>query len=361
MTEEVEFDLDLDTELDAQGIIIPNALDTFYEKEFFFSYSSLKLLLDHPPAFAKKYINKVYEEKLDKHLINGKLIHALILEPDTIGENFIVTPLTTPTDRTREIIHNTVRKYYERGDKATTNLQDYEDFILAELVRYNLHQSLANDKTDKTLTGDKKRLAKMFTEENCSYFKFMCTRGNKSVVDQPQMDYCKKSAEVIKSNERLCQLMGINKTDGDDHTIINEQLYFIPLKKYSFGLKGVIDNIHIDHTSKIIYINDLKTTSRGLADFPEAVSFFMYWIQAIIYLQLVGQKFSELIYNREYEVEFRFIVIDKFLQTYAFKVGETTLHTWLDSFNKKLVEANYHYSNKSFDLPYAFATGQVIL
>ena len=60
---EVEFDMDLGTEIDSTDVFTPSSMDAFYDKEFFFSYSSRKLLMYNPPTFAEKYINNIYEER----------------------------------------------------------------------------------------------------------------------------------------------------------------------------------------------------------------------------------------------------------------------------------------------------------
>jgi hypothetical protein len=48
-------------------------------------------------------------------------------------------------------------------------------------------------------------------------------------------------------------------------------------------------------------------------------------------------------------------------QTYAFPVAESTLSSWLNRLNNELDKAEWHYTNKSYDLPYEFATGLVTL
>ena len=56
-----------------------------------------------------------------------------------------------------------------------------------------------------------------------------------------------------------------------------------------------------------------------------------------------------------------FVVIDKYDQVYVFDVQETTLEQWGLSLKETLDQANYHYTEKNFSLPYQFLTGQVIL
>ena len=357
---EVEFDMDLGTEIDSTDVFTPSSMDAFYDKEFFFSYSSRKLLMYNPPTFAEKYINNIYEERLDKHLIAGKLIHCLILEPEKLDELFIISPLDTPTGKTRNIIHSVVKEHKRlMNPDDSMYFADYSSFILNQLVEQNLHQSLTDDKKVLTNTGDSKRLAKMLTDENSSYFDYMVTRGSKTVTDEKMMEFCKRAADVILMNQKLTDLMGITNLKEADE-VFNEKMMFMKLSKYSFGLKGILDNYVIKHSEKKIIINDFKTTNKELAEFSKAIGIWGYDAQAVIYLMLIWSNHTELI-DDGYSVEFNFITVDKNLQAYAFSVTEDTRKRWLEEFYRTLDHMNYHYTNKDYTLPYAFATGIVLL
>ena len=69
---------------------IENLEKEFYSKRFEFSYSSLNKLMWNPAVFHQLYVLGLKEEKTDAHLVNGKIIHALLLEPEKFLDNFIV-------------------------------------------------------------------------------------------------------------------------------------------------------------------------------------------------------------------------------------------------------------------------------
>ena len=62
--------------------------NNFYSKKFKFSYSSLNKLLFSPSLFYRDYILEEREIKTDKHLIEGKLIHLLLLQPEEFDKEF---------------------------------------------------------------------------------------------------------------------------------------------------------------------------------------------------------------------------------------------------------------------------------
>lgn len=328
--------------------------DEFYSKPFEFSYSSLNKLMWNPVVFHQLYVLKMKEEKTDAHLVHGKIIHALLLEENKFNDQFIISPSALPTGNLKLVIDRVFAHHLElqqNGDQRD-RLEDFDQAILDVLKDINLHQSLKTDqqRLDKVLTGDA-----------INYWDFLKTKGNKTLIDQQAYDYCKNAVDLIKTDANICNLIGCNATEFDNKEVYNELPLSAPLSQKPFGIKGIIDNIMVDHDKKVIHINDIKTTSKDLKDFSESVEYYAYWMQAAIYTSLVVTKFFDYIHNRGYSVEFRFIVIDRMFNTYPFLVSQKTLESWLPKLLDVLNKAEWHYINKRYDLPYDFATGKVIL
>jgi len=77
----------------------------FYEKPFRFSYSSLNRLLTAPNIFYKEYVLKEREIKTEKYLLEGTLIHYLVLDNRAFDEKFVVTPEDLPSDNSAKVAH----------------------------------------------------------------------------------------------------------------------------------------------------------------------------------------------------------------------------------------------------------------
>lgn len=325
----------------------------FYSKKFYFSYSSLNKLLWSPTVFHQLYVLNLKEEKPDSYLVQGKIIHALLLEPEKFEENFIISPDNLPTGNARMVIDRVFTHHQEIAKSGDTRIElaDFTDAILDVMKDMNYHQSL---KTDQ------QRLDKIITNENAGYWNFLRAKGNKTLIDQEAATFCKNAVEIVKSDKNICKLLGQTISEFDNIEVFNEIPLQTDMTSKAFGLKGIVDNLVFDHDKKIIYINDVKTTSKDLKDFPETVEFYSYWMQAIIYCVLVSLNYKHLI-DEGYSLNFNFIVIDKMYQTYAFPVKESTMASWLERFEKVLNIADWHYSNKSYELPYDFAVGNVSL
>lgn len=328
--------------------------EDFYSKKFYFSYSSLNKLLWNPVVFHQLYVMGIKEERVDQHLVQGKIIHALLLEEDKFNDQFIVSPGKLPGDGVKAVVDRVFAHYLEisaNGD-LRTELEHFDGAILDVMKDMNYFQAL---KTDQ------QRLDKIVVPEAVNYWSFLKTKGNKTLIDQDTLDFCESAVELVKSDKNLCKLIGCNISDFDNIEVYNELFLQAEATTKPFGIKGIIDNLVINHDEKVIYINDVKTTSKELKDFPETIEFYSYWLQAIIYCSLVANQFKDKIELDGYEFKFHFVVIDKMFQTYAFPVSDNTLKSWLNRLNQAMDKAEWHYVNKRYDLPYEFATGSVSL
>ena len=165
--------------------------EEFYAKDFSFSYSSLNKLLFSPTLFYKDYILLEKEVKTEKHLIEGRLVHCLLFEPDEVKNKFNVVPGKTPSDNVRKVLKNMSLH------TDATKLSDVEDFIILDsLKELNLYQSLKKDEA---------RIAKIKTEDNEPYWTFL---GNTAidVIDQDTLTRCTEYVNIIQSNNDVMKL-----------------------------------------------------------------------------------------------------------------------------------------------------------
>lgn len=325
----------------------------FYKKKFYFSYSSLNKLLWNPAVFYQMYVLGMKEERLDSHLVQGKIVHALLLEEEKFKDLFIISPANLPTGNLRTVIDRVFYHHQElkRNGDSREKLEEFDQAILDVMKDMNYHQSL---KTDQ------QRLDKILTAEASNYWGFLQQKGSKTLIDQESYEFCKSAVELIKTNKQLCSLIGCSLTEFDNKEVYNETPFQIDLPGKPFGLKGIVDNIVIDHDNRTICVNDIKTTSKDLKDFPESIEYYSYWLQAVIYVSMAALKHEDLI-NQGYQLKFHFVVIDRAFQTYAFPVQESTLSKWLDKYREVIDIAYWHYTNKSYELPYHFAKGLIAL
>ena len=322
--------------------------DEFFSRGFMMSYSGLNKLLFSPKLFYTHYILGQRDDVSDKNMIEGKLIHCLFLNPEDFEKEFVLMATNVPSDNPKKVLERLYGHYSElksMGDPRC-ELEHFEHAILDILADMNLYQSL---KTDQ------QRIDKMITEDHKSYWEYMQNCEGKTKIDQGMYDNAKAVVEIIKESTHVMKVMGYTKDNiTDDVEIKNEiELAAFP-EDLPFGLRGFIDNLVFDHTNKMIRVNDLKKTSKDLNSFEDSISFWRYWMQASIYYILVKNVYLSTPKYSDYDFEFRFIVVDPYMQVAPIKISQATLETWIRDTNAKLSEAAYHFENRNFDLPYAF-------
>lgn len=327
----------------------------FYKKPFKFSYSSLNKLLFSPSLFYKDYILQDREEKIEKYLIEGRLIHCLLFEPDSLTNKFKVIPERTPTDNIRKVLYRLYEASNAKNISYIINLlcddEEWTNLILQILKENNLYQSLK---------ADSARLAKIQTNSNVSYWSFI-SNSLVDVIDVDTLNKCKGQVDVLMENNNVAKLLVKSGSDFalDPITSFTEKKLECELKDYIFGLKGIVDHYEINTETKEITICDLKTTSKSIKNFAETVDFYNYWLQAAVYSKLVFENHKKECDN--YKILFKFIVIDRYKQVYIFDVSDETLSLWANEFTNILHQANHHYTNNNYSLPYAFLTGKITL
>lgn len=321
--------------------------EEFYNKDYNFSYSSMNKLLFSPGIFYKDYILKERELKTDKHLVEGKLLHLLLLQPEKLHDEFSIVPTKVPSESLKKVLKLIPNHTQE---KELSNVDD--TVILDCLHEVNLYQSLKD--TDK-------RVAKVRTTECEDYYAFMCNTSGKDIIDNDMLAKATERVEILKANKDVMSLMEDIVTDFEMDPIeaYNEKYLECKLKDYRFGLKGYIDRYIVDHDKKEVTIVDLKTTSKGLDKFAETMDYYNYWIQAVIYSTLVIKNNEKDISN--YRINYKFVVIDNYDQVYVFDVSNNTKSDWYRGFVDVLKQIDYHYTNRDYTLPYEFAMNNVIL
>jgi hypothetical protein len=319
----------------------------FFDKHFLMSYSGLSKLAFSPAAFYKHYILGQKEDVYDKNMIEGSLIHCLLLNPEEFDNQFVVSVADLPSDNPRHVLHTVFNHYKELKKEGDTreDLTEFAGAILDVLKDINLYQSL---KTDG------QRIDKMINEKHTHYWEYLKKSEGRTVIDQDVYDFCKAVVEKIQSTSNVMDLMGFFADSFSPLTKHNE----ITLVNFDhselFGIRGIIDNLVIDKANKVIKINDLKKTGKSISQFVDSIEYFKYWIQAAIYKKLIEANYLNQEEYKGYSIEFRFIVVDPFMQIAPIKVKPETLAKWEEDTDKLLNEAHYHFETRSFDLPYSF-------
>lgn len=317
-------------------------IEQFYKNKYYISYSGLSKLRFSPKLFYTHYILQQKEESVGAHLVEGRLIHCLLLQPELYEDQFYVAKSKLPSDNLKDIVDRIFKEH------NCDDLSNFQDEILNILVEKNLYQ---------TLKTDKQRLEKVITPITNDYLTDLVNSTGKSVIDQATYDKCNRIVTKFKAHPDVIQHLGLELTEFDLAKVHRELEASCDLTDYQFGIKGILDSIIVDDVNKVIRIADVKTTSKTIPEFKDSVEYYNYWMQAAMYILLAKCTFGKL----DYKYEYSFVVVDKYEQIYCFPVSQLTLDDWNERFRKALNEAHYHYTNRDYSLPYEYIVNKIVL
>jgi len=269
--------------------------DEFFSKPFLLSYSGINKLLYSADAFYKHYILNQREDTQTDGMIEGSLLHCLLLTPEFFGDEYIMASTKMPSDSQKKLIYHIFDLYKddvkesEEGFKIRENLSDYESDILGYLAEINLYQSLKNDEG---------RLKKILTEDNLDYWSYLKEAEGKTIISVETYDFIKEAVEKVKSNPQVMELMGFFADSMNGITKKNEISLIQVKDDLPFNLRGIIDNLVFDPSKKEIRINDLKRSQKSISTIAETIEFYKYWIQAAMYHNMVIENYG---LNPEYK------------------------------------------------------------
>lgn len=322
----------------------------FFDREFYMSYSGLNKLMYSPGLFYTHYVLKEKDDSYDQNMVEGSLIHCLLLDKHTFDDKFMLSPSNTPSDSQRDILDSLYAHYKVlKNDDALDGRESLEDFspaILDLLEDRNLYQSMKEET----------RLTKMINEVTVEYWEYLKTAEGKLIISQETYDFAKNVVDKITSNPLVMECMGffgdamngIKSENEVEFTVKPGEFEGGRLSDFVFGFRAIMDNLVFDNKNKVIRINDLKKSSKTLSSFKDSIEYFNYWIQAALYVEIIQNKYPE------FKPEFRFIVIDSQMQIAPIKISDETMTQWKERLTNALLEANYHFINRNFELPYEF-------
>lgn len=323
--------------------------EEFFNKDFMMSFSGLSKLLYSPDLFYRHYILNQRDDQRTVNMLEGSLLHCLLLNPEEFDNEFVIATDSVPSDSIKQVLNHCLELYKidmdESPESARMVLNEYSNDILEALESINLYQSLKNDEG---------RLKKVLTEKNEEYWEHLIAAEGKDVISPDMYDHIKEAVEKIKTNPTVMEKMGFFADSMNGITTENELTLVTDKGSGSFGIRGIIDNLVFDPEKKEIRINDLKTTSKSIGVFRDSIEFWNYWLQAAIYYNLVKAIYMCDSKYDGWTITFRFVVVDSYCQTGCIKISDDTMNEWVSRTETVLAKANYHFKVKDFKLPYEF-------
>lgn len=251
------------------------------------SQSSLKDLLFHPRYYKAKHIDKtVISQKTEPFLI-GSATDCLLLTPEFFDEMFFVLDIPL-SPQVQKLLELAVENKVHHAD---------EEFLFSFAKEKGLFGNITKfDTFKKNLIQENFKEAIEAIEQN----------SEKEIISKEIYFKSAKIANSFLNNSYTRKYFQFSPEDNIEF-LTAFPVYFI---YKNVRCKALIDFLHINHNSKSIMINDLKTTFQQSSKFVEEIFKHKYYIQGAFYVEAINywKKYIKPEY-KDYTIEgFRFFV-----------------------------------------------------
>lgn len=239
------------------------------------SNSSMKLINPEEggsPKLYKAVLAGVMEKNQSLSLENGKLVHLFALQPD----EFKVADVEKPTEGLVKVMDNLIKL-----GNPLVGFDKSELVAAARRVGY------------RSNWGIDAVLKELDTPVMKSYYEYLKLPEEFVIINSREKSIIDNSIQSIKQHQLANYFIFGNEWDGLE--VYNE--FEITAQDPISGLlvKGLIDKIAIHHDKKIIYVPDLKTTSKPVSNFEHSYRWYRYYRQHAVYIDLIKFHFKDLI------------------------------------------------------------------
>ena len=228
-----------------------------------------------------------FQQKESKSMLTGTLVHARILEPDSV--KLISVPKIS--DNVKLIVDRVFAEHYDEFTHCL-DLSPYEEQIVEIAKEEGYGQSWKKE----TMVG------KVRNEGGDAYFKLLVENIGKTVVPEDIYSNLLKIESAIKNNPAAYELFFQEDVHGIESLNEVEVMFDVELRPgKTLACKSKIDRLIINHDEGTFKIIDLKTTS-------ESVEFFPYLFNTRhIYRQIAMYETAALAYLNKYYTKQSFV------------------------------------------------------
>lgn len=302
--------------------------------KFHVSASGLSIFTESPKKFYAKYFGN--DETKSNDYVEGQLVHLLLFQPEFFDEKFIIANIKL-SDKLQLIADEVVKldNYFNKNSEIIDN-SDVKNCILQKSKELDYYQNIKLDSD---------RAIKIYKQIH-DYLTLYNNINGRKLITEDIYNQAVAKVNTLLDNESIKHLF----KDTNENIIIQHELHLYSDYNKYFGLHGFLDSIKIDHREKIIYYNELKTTSKHISKFVYEIKNLHYDIKIAHYMKLLYTSFSEF-FDEGYELEVRFIVIDCYGHVTDFLLSEDTKEKYMRDYKAQLNDLTEAFENRVWGNP----------
>jgi len=228
------------------------------------SQSALKDFMVHPMLYKAKHIDKSYTKQKKNYFELGSLVDCLVLTPEYFEEIYSIYTGNKISPQVRILAEEVVLQGLDNSS--------YE-VLLETAKKLNILGTIKKIDTFKN---------KLLEENFDEYHNFFYNNSSKNIIDEEFYGKAIAITSSLLTSEFSNKYFNISRKGF-------EVLTATPIYWLYNGVKckSLIDLIVIDHNTKTISVNDLKTTAENTSDFEKSIMKYRYDFQAAFYLEAV--------------------------------------------------------------------------
>jgi len=261
------------------------------------------------PQKALAFFDKQDELSETKELTHGSTVHKYAETPDEFAIADIDRPSDTlgnlaesfyahlnssilPVDMSTEITSS--NKSISANQAHVGQIIDAYDKLAAlfgkspnDIIRI---MRLARQETNAYKSYNEDTIVNNFISGAVAYVKQLHLLKNKIALSRSDKDKMESTIASLRSDININKYFALS-SQFDDNLVLKE--WDIYLMFGGFKVKCRLDNIYIDLKNKLIYLNDLKTTSKPIGLFKDSFDHYRYYRQVSLYMYALAKAIEE--------------------------------------------------------------------
>lgn len=236
-------------------------------------------------------------DKIDTpSLLFGSAVDCLLTDgEDDFNNRFIVCQFPQISDTLISITKDLHQCYYEIYDSLD---QIPDEYISATALSWGYY---------KGASYNNYRVKQV--KENCEeYYNLLTLAQNKTVLSQSDYDDVIRCVDELRINSATSHFF----SESFDDNI--EKVFQLKFKAEYEGIpvRCMFDELIVDHTNKVIYPIDLKTTGHPEEEFECSFAQWRYDIQAKLYSYILQECIKNDSYFKDFKIQYyQFVVINR--------------------------------------------------
>lgn len=276
------------------------------------------------PQKFKRFLDKAETKEETPSLRNGKLIHKYVEDPESFHISDIIKPPDMMCSWVEEV-HNKVSCY---------------PFVTDDL----LNEAILQTKGDRyKATTKEQSILDKFKETGMDYLSHLQDSQGKHILTKEEHSVINSCIESLHNHPQANNLLFNNNTGPFDIHFNEMDIYWVD-EETGLACKALIDRLIILPDERIVYLVDLKTTSKPISLYPDSFEFWRTYRQLAFYKEAVKQWLNTANYKGPYTLIPMIVAVETtgLHEVRCFHIEESYMEKGVKEFRELLNLIKYH-------------------